>query len=125
MTDKSKVIRRIHENDSVLSIAADRVAAKKWVTGNRAEAQADATIEVGGTVFNVSDFTTSDNVITAQLSKNSVLRVTGDVSRSGIEASYKSANGLLSRIRRYFKPNEVSDTADLFKKAYLRSKNQK
>ncbi|MGC8342251.1 hypothetical protein [Pantoea ananatis] len=120
MTTKSKAIRRDYDIESVVNAAAERVAAKKLVTGNRSESSSGFTVDLGGKTINVSDLLAKDNSLNSSDKhiKNDELK--------DLDSIIDENNGLLKRIwNRIGKNKDKDDTAALYKRAYLRSKKRK
>lgn len=122
MTERSKALRREYDVDSVLSVAADRVAAKKLVTGTRQPVYIAKTEDIAATIFAMNDLLASQDLAMAQAAKANAKSVEGhDFS----DENTNSGNAILNWIKRHLKKEDTStDTAVLFKKAYIRSKKR-
>lgn len=119
MTTKSKVIRREYDVESVVNAAAERVAAKKLVTGNRVEISSSGTVEVGGKTLNLSDYLGTDKNPNPSYK---YLKIEGS---TDLESIIGERNSILNRIRNFFGIKiERNDTASIYKRAYLRSKQR-
>lgn len=124
MTEKSKT-RREYDVDSVLSAAADRVAAKKLVTGTREPVSEIRPEDFSAVVFTINDFPTSENIKKKVQDASSYRTSIAHSINTRENDLLDENNGILKKITRYiWGGDEDIDTADLFKKAYIKSKKR-